>query len=203
MRSILIFLLLTGAGIVTWLVVARPEKMAEEPKQQAIAVSKHSEAFNGQITSLLKDYYAVGEKLVGWDSAGAKGATETLMKSLDNTALAELKDSTILLTAQTFIDNAKGEVSTIISEGNIRPQREAFNRLTDAIYQFLNTVQYDREKLYLQECPMAFDDTEAAQWISEKPEIRNPYLGLYHPTYGKGMLACGETKKTINHTGKE
>jgi hypothetical protein len=50
---------------------------------------------------------------------------------------------------------------------------------------------------------MAFDDVQSAKWLSKKEDIRNPYLGLKDPKYGKAMLSCGETIKTINHTGKE
>jgi hypothetical protein len=48
---------------------------------------------------------------------------------------------------------------------------------------------------------MAFDDTRPGQWLSKEEIIRNPYLGLHDPHYGKGMLKCGETKTVINHTG--
>jgi hypothetical protein len=203
MRLIVIFLVLAGAGIITWLVLARPEKAAAAPKQQAIVVSKHSEFFNSQVNNLMTDYYKIGESLVEWDSVGSTSAAASFIKILDSTKLDELaKDSTIYLTALTFIENVKGDAATVMNEKSIRSQREAFNSITDNLYQFLNTVKYDREKLYLQECPMAFDDTQAALWLSQKPEIRNPYLGLHHPTYGKGMLSCGETKQTINHTGK-
>lgn len=202
MRPILIFLAVAGAGIITWLVVARPVKKEDADKPKAITVSKHTPAFNGQIGNTLNDYYKITEHFVAWDSTGASTATATLIKDLDNTVLDELKkDTTIYLTAQTFIENAKADAQTIASEKGIRQQREAFNSLTDNLGQFLNTVKYDREKLYLQECPMAFDDTKAGLWISQKKEIRNPYMGVHHPTYGKGMLSCGETKMTINHTG--
>ncbi|HVF96951.1 MAG TPA: DUF3347 domain-containing protein [Flavisolibacter sp.] len=203
MRLIVIFLVLAGAGIITWLVLARPEKAAAAPKQQAIVVSKHSEFFNSQVNNLMTDYYKIGESLVEWDSVGSTSAAASFIKILDSTKLDELaKDSTIYLTALTFIENVKGEAATVMNEKSIRSQREAFNSMTDNLYQFFNTVKYDREMLYLQQCPMAFDDTQAALWLSQKPEIRNPYLGLHHPTYGKGMLSCGETKQTINHTGK-
>jgi hypothetical protein len=49
----------------------------------------------------------------------------------------------------------------------------------------------------LQECPMAFNDTETANWISNSSEIINPYLGNNHPKYKAGMLHCGELKDSI------
>lgn len=205
MRPLLLFLLLAGAGIIAWLVLARPAKTAEAPKSQALAVSKHTDGFNNGVAATLSAYGKLSELFVNWDSAAVPATAQALVTDLDKLPLDELKKDSggIYETAVTFVDNAKGELQTIVSEKGIRPQREAFNNLTDNLYQFLNTVKYDREKLYLQECPMAFDDTQAAQWISKEEAIRNPYLGLRHPTYGKGMLSCGETKTTINHTGKE
>lgn len=204
MRPILIFLILAGAGIITWLVVSSPNKKGEEGKAQAITVSKHSQPFNAQITNTLADYYKITESFVAWDSTGTSTATATIIKDLDNTVLDELKkDTAIYLTAQTFIENAKADAQTIVSEKGIRQQREAFNSLTDNLYQFLNTVKYDGGKLFLQECPMAFDDTKPGLWISQKKDIRNPYMGLHHPEYGKAMLSCGEVKKVLNSDAAE
>jgi Protein of unknown function (DUF3347) len=205
MRSILLVLLLAGVGIITWLVLSRPDKREEGPKQQALVVSKHSDAFNTSVGTLLSDYEKLSEAFVKWDSVSAIPAAQTLLKDLESLNLDELKkdSAAIYETAAAFIENTKGDLQTIASEKGIRPQREVFNNMTDNIYQFLNTVRYDREKLFLQQCPMAFDDVQAAKWISKKEEIRNPYLGLKDPKYGKGMLSCGETIKTINHTGKE
>lgn len=205
MRTLLFFFLLIGAGIIVWLFVARPKSKAGEEKQQAIAVSKHSSNFNEAMANSLDAYNKLSEQFVNWDSTGASATAQTFITDLNNVPVDELKkdSSAIYETAILFLDNAKGDAQTIATEKTIRPQREAFNSLTDNFYQFLNTVRYDREKLYLQECPMAFDDTKPGLWLSEKEAIRNPYLGLHHPTYGKAMLSCGETKTRLNNTGAE
>jgi hypothetical protein len=201
MRNLILFLILAGAGIITWLIVGRPEKKETGKKTEAIAVSKHSTAFNESIAAVLTDYNSIAENFVKWDSAASNAGATSLIKSLESLKLAELqKDSAAIYeTAVLFIENAKGDAQTIASEPAIRSQREAFNSMTDNLYQFLNTVNYDGQTIYLQECPMAFDDTKSAIWLSQKEEIRNPYLGLYHPHYGKGMLACGENKTKIEN----
>lgn len=205
MRSILIFLALVGAGLIAWLVLARPKKNDPETKQEAIAVSKHSAAFNNSIATALADYNKLIESFVNWDSTTSASISKQLIDDLGKLNLDELKkdSSGIYETAASFVENAKGDAQTISTEKGIRPQREALNSLTDNFYQFLNTVKYDREKLYLQQCPMAFDDTKPGLWLSEKEEIRNPYMGLHHPTYGRGMISCGETKIKLNNTGAE
>jgi hypothetical protein len=203
MRPILIFLLVAGAGIIAWLILARPSKKPEAAKQEALAVSKHSAAFNNSIAAVLSDYDKLRENFVNWDSASSPATAKQLIDGFSKINLDELKkdSSGIYETAVTFIENAKGDAQIIITEKNIRPQRQAFNSLTDNFYQFLNTVKFDREPLYLQQCPMAFDNEKPGLWLSEKEEIRNPYLGLHHPTYGKAMVTCGETKTTLNNTG--
>lgn len=205
MRPIILILLLAGAGIITWLVLARPNKKEEAPKQQALAVSKHSDAFNSSVAGMLTDYEKLSELFVNWDSAAVVPAAQTLVKDFDNLNMEEIKKDSSLIyeTAIGLVENAKGDLQTIAEAKSIREQRETFDNLTDNIGQFLNTVRYDREKLYVQQCPMAFDDVKAAKWLSKKEEIRNPYLGLKDPKYGRSMLSCGETIKTINHTGKE
>ena len=207
MRPIAIFLAIVGVAIITWLVLARPDKKEEESKNKALSVSKHSAEFNASVAAVLSVYDKLSESFVNWDSVGSVTAANTLMKDVDNINMEEIKkdSSAIYETATAFIENAKGDLQTIASEKGIRQQRKAFHNLTDNIHQFLNTVKYDSEILYLQECPMAFDDVETAQWISksgEDKDRRNPYLGLKDPKYGKGMLKCGETIKEINHTGK-
>jgi hypothetical protein len=205
MRPILIFLLLAGAGILAWLIFSRPGKKEPVVKQEAITVSKHSPDFNNAIATALNDYNKLTESFVAWDSTATPAVAKQFIDDLDKLKLDELKkDSSVIYeTAITFIDNTKGDAQTIATEKGIRTQREALNSLSDNFYQFLNTVKYDGQKLFLQQCPMAFDDTKPGLWLSQKEEIRNPYLGLHHPTYGKAMLSCGETKIKMNNTGAE
>jgi hypothetical protein len=205
MRPIVLFLALAGIGIIAWLIVARPNKNVPETKQQAIAVSKHSETFNSSVEAALKDYYTMTEAFVKWDSTAVNNYAAQLQNRLNTLKLDDLKkdSSGIYETAIGFTDNAKSDVQTITSEPGFRQKREALNSLSENLYYFLNTVKYDKEKLYFQQCPMAFDDTKPGTWLSQKEEIRNPYLGLKDPRYGKGMLNCGETKQVINHTGTE
>ena len=201
MRTIVVFLLLTGIGSISWLILAKPSKKQEEAKSQAIVVSRYSTAFNASISSLLDDYYQLNELFVKWDSVKVNMQATELQKRVEGLSIAEIeKDTIIYLTAQSFLENAKNDAATMATEKNIQPQREALNSFTDNLYQFLNTVKYDKEKLYLQQCSMAFDETRPALWISQKEEIRNPYMGLYHPKYDKAMLACGEIKKVIDNT---
>lgn len=83
------------------------------------------------------------------------------------------------------------------SAAGMEQKRRAFHTVSQNMYDLLRTVQYDAETVYLQECPMAFNDDETGNWLSNTADIRNPYLGLHHPRYKNGMLECGETKDSI------
>ncbi|HEY0041513.1 MAG TPA: hypothetical protein VGB71_12655, partial [Flavisolibacter sp.] len=75
MRPIILFLIVAGAGIITWLVLARPNEKTEAPKQQALVVSKHSDAFNQSVETVLTDYEKLAEAFVNWDSTNVPAAS--------------------------------------------------------------------------------------------------------------------------------
>ncbi|MGE5518636.1 MAG: DUF3347 domain-containing protein [Candidatus Dadabacteria bacterium] len=201
MRGIIIFLIIVGIAIIAWLFLGRHSN-PETPKGNPIKVSKHSAAFNESIDSALNSYYAITAAFVQWDSTLVEKQAGDLRQRLSTLKLDELKkdSSGILETAQTFVENAQNDVTTIEQEHTITAKRRALNSLTDNIFNLLRVVRFDRNKLFLQECPMAFNDEEPGDWISKSPEVINPYLGIHHPRYGKGMLHCGETKDTLNFT---
>lgn len=203
MRYILIILAVLLVGFAIWRFAGgNTAQQDTSEKQTAIAVSKHSDAFNNSIGHAMDVYYTLTDDFVKWDSSAVNSHAAELVTALDNLQLQEIKDSSgIYETAETFINNAKNDLSAIQSRNDLTEKRHSLNSLTDNLFNLLRVVRYDREKLYLQECPMAFNDDEAGLWLSKDAEIRNPYLGLHHPRYGKGMLNCGETKETLNYTG--
>ena len=70
------------------------------------------------------------------------------------------------------------------------------------MFDLLRVVKYDVAKVYYHECKMALNDnSSSAFWLSatgDRKNRRNPYLGLYHPKYGKAMLDCGDTRDSLN-----
>lgn len=202
MKKWFLLLVLALIGVLAWyLFVTRKKPEDETPKQQPLAVSKHSDSFNVAMNNVLRSYYALTDDFVKWDSAAVTAHANEVKASLDKVNFAELeRDTLIFQTALTFIDASKGELETIIQPADLTAKRRALNNLSDNMYNLLRTVRYDRGKIYLQECPMAFNDDEAAVWLSGVDSIRNPYLGLHHPRYKSGMLECGATKDTLNFT---
>ena len=200
MRKALLPIVLVIAGIAIYLTVFRKgdKKEPEAPKQQPIAVSKYSPAFNHSVNSTLNAYYSLSEAFINWDSGAIRTNGAALQTALSGIAFTELKKDTVIHeTAMSYVEALKGDLQAIVSEPDITAKRHSFHSFSQNFYDLLRTIRFDGGKVYLQECPMAFNDTEAANWLSSTSAIRNPYLGLHHPRYKNGMLECGETKDSL------
>lgn len=204
MKKVILLLVLAIIGVLAWyLFVTRKKPENETPKQQPLAVSKHSDSFNVAMNGVLASYYSLSDAFVNWDTAKASAQAEALASALQKVNFDEIKkDSVIYQTAETFINTSMAEAKWITQASDITEKRHAFNNLSDNLYNLMRTIRYDRSKIYLQECPMAFNDEEAAIWLSGTDSIKNPYLGLHHPKYKSGMLECGSTKDTMNFIGQ-
>jgi hypothetical protein len=176
--------------------------VSQAPETRSIAESRHSAAFNQSIQAALQTYYHLAEAFVHWDSVTVSSRAKELTNKLDSLHLGELKKDTIA-NAEAYLTDAQKELNGMMAAKDITTKRHALNALTGHLYRFLSAVKYDRQKLYLQECPMAFNDAESGVWLSAGDSIRNPYLGLHHPRYGKGMLECGDNKEVLNFTGSK
>ena len=71
---------------------------------------------------------------------------------------------------------------------NIKHQREHFDMLSKDMYELVKTFGAGQQ-LYYDHCPM-YNNNKGADWISEKKEISNPYLGKEMPT-------CGTVKEEL------
>lgn len=200
MKKILLLLVLGLLGVATWYYFETRKKPKDEtPRQQPFAVSQHTEAFNRGMDSFLNAYYALSESLVRWDSAAVPARASEVTAKLNSVPFGDLhKDTMIYETAVSYMDILKNDLDVIAGNESLTTRRQSFHSFSQNLYDLLRTVKYDNQKVYLQECPMAFNDDQPGIWISNKPEIRNPYLGLHHPKYRSGMLECGETRDSIN-----
>ena len=165
----------------------------EKPTSQ----SKHSESFNNSVENSLQAYDQLAEAFVQWDSVSIPRLAIEFKQTLEKIDTSLAKGESARLTT------VKRELTTIEGSHSLQTKRQALNILSDHLFQYLNSVQYDKRELFLQECPMAFNDTESGLWISGADSIRNPYLGMHHPKYKSGMLKCGDNKDRINYTGIE
>jgi hypothetical protein len=137
---------------------------------------------------------------VNWDTIEVNKYGYEIKIALDNLKIEELKVDTtgIYESALDPLANAKAEVGNILHNLAIDAKRTSLNALSENLRLLFIVVKYDREKMYWQECPMAFGDDKPGNWLSRTNAVRNPYLGTKHPEYKDGMLECGGPKDTIN-----
>ena len=189
MRLPILFLLILVIGC---------NEPSEPGKAEAVPVkSRHSAAFNQSIENSLKAYDKMTEAFVQWDSANIPALASDLNQKLAKIDTQEVKGEAARLAT------VKRELTLIEGNHNLETKRHSLNNVSDHLFQYLKSVQYDKSELFLQECPMAFNDTESGLWISGADSIRNPFLGMHHPRYKSGMLKCGDNKEKINFSGVE
>jgi hypothetical protein len=80
---------------------------------------------------------------------------------------------------------------TITSASTMEAQRFAYSKLSTELISMLKTAGVSKGSLYVNFCPMAFND-EGAFWVSDYKQIKNPYLGPQ-------MINCGRVKETISN----
>jgi hypothetical protein len=172
-------------------------------KQQPLAQSKNSDTFNTPFNNMLNSYFELKNALVDWDTARASADAKKLIELAEQVPYDNLKaDTTIIATAKSFSESVVAEAKGVAGENTIGEKRRSFYTLSENLYNLLRTVRYDQQIIYHDKCPMAFNDSEEAYWVSNTKEIVNPYLGKKHPHYAGGMIGCGSIEDSIDYRGK-
>lgn len=151
-----------------------------EPAAQSQSASPVKEIVNGYLQ--LKNALA-GDN--GNDAATAGNTMVAAFEKFDKSALPAEKKKTF----EDIEADAKEHAEHIGKNGsNIKHQREHFDMLSKDMYELVKTFGAG-QPLYYDHCPM-YNNNKGADWISEKKEISNPYLG-------KGMPTCGTVKEEL------
>lgn len=200
MKRILAIVFLVIVLLGAWWLFFKTDKPETEYESETtkIHVSKHSEEFNASITKALDSYFAMQMAFVEADTALAKENAQYFISAVDAIQIQELeKDNEQIMAAATQqLSDIKANAEPILMETDITEMRQDFRMVSENLYPFLRTIEYEGEKVYWQNCPMAFGDNEA-NWLSSTRQIANPYLGKNHPEFKSTMLRCGEVKDSI------
>ena len=199
MKKIFLIVLLAVAAFALYWFKFRGGDAPEAPKQQALTLKDHSDAFSLSVDSLLQQYFAVKDAFVDGDSLKAKQASMAMMAFVNHFSLDELKKDTtgIYQTAADQVALIKTNLEAMGQSQTITDMRHDFKDMSENLYPLLKTVHYKGKTLYWQNCGMPFGENTSANWISSEAKIVNPYLGKNHPVYKSGMLDCGETQDSI------
>ena len=197
-KTLILFAVAAALFTIYWFKFS--EKSSTDPiRQQALKVNRHDAVFNGNIDSLLQNYFEVKVALVEADSMKAKLANNKLVDFLGRLNIDELKKDTagIFESATMFLTDIMANATSFGTQQSITEMRQDFKGISENLYPFLKTIHYEGKILYWQNCPMAFGENNGANWISNSEEIINPYMGKHHPEYKGTMLHCGEVKDSI------
>lgn len=156
----------TPAGAVEPLEAGASQPAAPQPTAASAALARAYLAVAGAFAQDRSDAAAIGEL--------AKQA-----RQLGQGADAAAREPAAALAG--LVDKLAGQ--------GFKAQRTAFQEVSRATIEFLKAHPPAGITLYIVHCPMV-----KADWLSEKPEVRNPY-------YGSGMLECGSVTGPLKPTG--
>ncbi len=201
-KAILFLVLILAVSLIFWKLFKSKdgENKTSDTKEVAIAVKQHSENFNKSISRIVDKYMNIKDAFVNADTAAIKLGGAEFILLLDAIDTAELKKDTSLIeaTIMSVINDLKSNAISMLSQHDITEMRKDFSSLTDMMFPaFFTAIKYEGPTLYIQNCPMAFNDEIPANWISTTEEVINPYLGKNHPKYKAGMLHCGEIVDSV------
>ncbi len=145
-------------------------------------------AFKEQLNALANAYIEVKDAFVQTDASAAASAAQNYINALEKVDMSLLKeDAHIYWTEQGNILKNHGQ--KIIDLKDVEAQRVQFGFVSDALINSILAFGTEGNALYVQHCPMAFDN-EGGDWLALEEQIQNPY-------FGDKMMKCGLVKKII------
>ena len=152
-----------------------PESHADTSNAETASVNSIATSLkDGKLNAVYQHYIHLTTALVNSDAAEAKVAANAI-----EAGSREMEGGSVIAAQASKITNAS----------DIEVQRAAYEVLSNNMIELVKKSGLSSGELYVDYCPMAFDDKGAA-WLSNNKEIRNPY-------FGDKMLKCGEIKETI------
>ena len=131
-----------------------------------------------ELKTVLTKYLPLAAALAADDDAAAKSTADALAAAIRTSSLpmkvelAELADN-------------------VASAENLKERRSPFQPLSDDLIRLVRANGIDAVgDAYVVHCPMAAGG-DGADWLSDKPEVVNPY-------FGDSMLSCGTVTDTLS-----
>ncbi|MGN7824423.1 DUF3347 domain-containing protein [Chitinophaga sp. 22536] len=171
-----------------------PTKSGEEAaaKPAASLQAPYSQQYYDSLQLVMQAYYQLSDALVKADSLAANTAAASLKLHMDSLPVNTLQmDSSHLSIITGTTGSISAELAGFEGEQDLEGKRSSFQMVSDMLFDLVKNTGLKGKTVYHQYCPMAFDD-KGAYWLSEKPDILNPY-------FGNKMLHCGETKDTLSY----
>ena len=142
--------------------------------------------FKKQLNDLANEYLNLKDAFVATDATTAATAAKKVVAQLEKVDMSLVKGDAHIYWMEQL--NALQAHSTKITEmEEVESQRKQFGFLSDALINSIEAFGTAGKALYVQHCPMAFNN-QGGDWLSNEEGIRNPY-------FGDKMMKCGLVKK--------
>ncbi|MFQ3576286.1 MAG: DUF3347 domain-containing protein [Cytophagales bacterium] len=149
--------------------------------QQNLLFSKNNVLENDTIQHVFETYFSLKNSLVDSDPEKATFCAQNLTLALERFQHNDNSSKSSL-----HVLKIKNVAQQIEKTKDLDEQRRLFEIISNHLIVFAKQIKSKPEKIFLQFCPMAFND-KGAYWLSERREVRNPY-------FGNAMLKCGTSK---------
>jgi Protein of unknown function (DUF3347) len=183
--------IVVAAVVILLVACGNDEKNKKDIPQGPLSKTANTENFTLAFSGLMNNYFHLKDNFITESDTGIVVYAKALMHDADSLPLNDLKaDTAIIATAKSFADGISAEIKGMLNENDVEVKRKSFQMISMQLFDLIRTVQYDKEVVYLQHCPMAFNE-QGADWLSNSKDIRNPYIP-------KKMLTCGEVKDSAS-----
>lgn len=148
-----------------------------------------SSAFKSALGALALDYLPIKDALVETDAEATAEATKAFLTQLQQID-KELLEGESRFHWEKQWSSMLAHTKRIQETEDVELQRKQFDVLSDLLINAIKSFGIEDEVLYIQHCPMAFENT-GAEWLSTEEGILNPY-------FGDKMLRCGFVQETLD-----
>ena len=153
--------------------------------------SKLDDAGTQKLMAVVNNYYDLKNALVATNAGKADAAANKLIAAAGSMQEAFAKDSANGQTLKPFLDTivTESKAMTSMMDEGCEKKRVNFEKISGAMFAMLKQADLKNAGIYREYCPMAFNE-KGAYWLSNDPEIKNPY-------FGEKMLECGEVTDSL------
>ena len=180
-----------------------PDVMDEESYHKGTSTkAKNGQQSNFEVSDQIKEildpvyeaYLSLKDALVEDSYEKARVQVNLLDKAISDVQMSANEDEVRDVWEQYRLELMKYS-KVMLTANTLEGIRTPFKPLSTQLIGLTHTIRANRQKLFVQHCPMA-DDFNGADWLSLDDNILNPY-------YGASMLTCGEVTDSIAVASKE
>lgn len=159
-----------------------PNESFAQSKAAIKDLGKIEDVVKAQLNSLLLSYYHLKNALVATHATDAQEMTIYFLSAIDAVDIKKMTPIQVDF-FQKHTDLLRLDLKSLAKTTDLAAQRAYFHGISSNTKLLITAFKANKEKMYEQHCPMAFDN-RGASWLSAENEIKNPY-------YGKQMMKCG------------